>query len=70
MLLVSENKQIMLNDDFNEIGICNIAINIKRIAIKDCLLFNELLFFEVNLFMKVLFLNLMLNLDSLLILVV
>ena len=51
--LVSENKQIILNDAFNEIGTCRKPIIIRKIAIKDGLVFNESLFFEVNLFRDV-----------------
>ena len=48
--LVSENKQKILNDAFNEIGTCKKAIKTRRIAIKDGLVVNESLFFWVNLF--------------------
>ena len=48
--LALENKQTKLNDAFNEIGTCSKAINMRRIAINDGLVFNVSLFFEVNLF--------------------
>tara|TARA_Y100001968_G_scaffold156069_1_gene142577 strand:+ start:478 stop:687 length:210 start_codon:yes stop_codon:yes gene_type:complete len=53
VLLVSENKQRKLNEAFNEIGTCNKAITIRRIAMKEGLLFNESLFLEENLFREV-----------------
>ncbi len=49
-LPASENKHTRLNDAFNEIGTCVKRTIIKRIAIKEGLLFNAFLFFEVNLF--------------------
>jgi len=52
-LPASENKQTRLNDAFKEIGTCIKAITIRRIAIKDGLVFNESLFLEVNLFREV-----------------
>ena len=53
VVLASENKHAILNDDFKDIGTCIKAINIKRIEIKDGLALNESLFFEVNLFREV-----------------
>jgi len=49
----SENKHTRLNDAFNEIGTCVKTITIRRIAVKDGFVFNEFLFFEVNLFWEV-----------------
>ncbi len=53
VLPASENKQTRLNDAFKEIGNCIKAIAISSIGINDGLLFNESLFFEVNLFREV-----------------
>jgi len=50
VLPASANKQKILNEAFKEIGICNRAMNISRIAINDGLVFDESSFFEVNLF--------------------
>ena len=69
-MLASENKHTRLNDDFKAMGTCIKAITIRRIAINDGFVLNESLFFEVNLFREVWFLNLMLDSNSLLILVV
>ena len=66
----SDNKQIILNEDFKEIGTCIKAITIRRIAINEGLVFSESLFFEVNLFREVWFFNLMLDSNSLRVLVV
>ena len=46
----SEIKQTILKEAFKEIGTCRNAIKINRIAIKEGLVFDESLFFEVNLF--------------------
>ena len=52
-MLVSENKQTILNDAFKEIGTCREAIKIRRIVIKVGFLFDKSFFFEVNLFREV-----------------
>ena len=59
--MVSGNKQIILKDAFNEIGTCKTVIKRRRIALKDGWKSNVALFFEVNLFKEVWFLNLILN---------
>tara|TARA_B100000700_G_scaffold143868_1_gene159847 strand:- start:1384 stop:1554 length:171 start_codon:yes stop_codon:yes gene_type:complete len=46
--LVSENKQIIPNEAFNEIGICINAIKIRRFTIKDGLQSDLLSLLEVN----------------------
>tara|TARA_B100001250_G_C19169564_1_gene516046 strand:+ start:166 stop:399 length:234 start_codon:yes stop_codon:yes gene_type:complete len=61
VLLVSESKQTILNEAFKEIGTCIKAINIRRMASNDGSVFNGSLFFEVNLFRELCFLNLMLD---------
>ena len=53
VMLVSENKQKILNDAFKEIGTCRKAIKTRSIAIKDGLVVDESLFFLVNLFREV-----------------
>ena len=53
VVLGSENRQTILNEAFKEIGTCNNAINIRKTAINDGFVFNESLFFEVNLFREV-----------------
>ena len=53
VVVVSGNKERILNEAFKEIGTCSAAINIRRIANNDGLVFNESLFFEVNLFKEV-----------------
>ena len=52
-LLVSENKQKILNVAFREIGTCSNPINTRSIAIIDGLVFIASLFFAVNLFSEV-----------------
>ena len=50
VLLVSENKQKILNDDFNEIGACRTAIKTSRNVVRDGLVIDEAFVFEDNLF--------------------
>ena len=53
VMLVSENKQIILKEAFKAIGTCIKAINIRINAISDGFLLSESLFLEVNLFREV-----------------
>tara|TARA_B100000214_G_C23415738_1_gene378154 strand:- start:43 stop:294 length:252 start_codon:yes stop_codon:yes gene_type:complete len=48
--LISENKQKIRNEAFNEIGICRKAMKSRSITIKDGLGVSESLFFWVSLF--------------------
>ena len=68
--LISENKQKIFIDAFKKIGTWRKAIKTRSIAIKDGLVVDESLFFLVNLFREVWFLNFILESNSLLILVV
>ena len=53
MSLGSESKETILNEAFKEIGTCSKAIRIRKTPIDGGLLFNESLFFDVNLFREV-----------------
>ena len=69
-MLGSEKKQTILIEAFKEIGICRKIIKVKSMVIKDGLVFNAALFVELNLFTELRFFNLMLESNSMLILVV
>ena len=51
--LDSENMYKISIEAFKEIGTCRKTIKVSRIKLKEGFLFNESLFFEVNLFREV-----------------